>query len=233
QLTAASGALPTVTSAAFTVSPAAPASLAFTVQPSPALVNATIAPAVKVAVADAFGNSTPGASVALVLVGTGVLTGGGAVLADAAGVATFAALGVDRAGTFQVNATTGLVGPVASIAFTISCPAITVLPSSLPIGRLGTAYSHTITATGARPPYTFAVTAGALPPGTTLASTGLLSGFPTTAGVFAFTITGTSPGTGSCTGATAYSINVPVLPAAVTNLAATRLTAGNDASGIA
>src|SRR5262249_42245063 len=108
QLTAASGALPTVTSAAFTVSPAAPASLAFTVQPAPALVNATIAPAVKVAVADVFGNSTPGASVALVLVGTGVLTGGGAVLADAAGVATFAALGVDRAGTFQVNATTGL-----------------------------------------------------------------------------------------------------------------------------
>src|SRR5439155_1114861 len=60
----------------------------------------------------------------------------------------------------------------------------------------------------------------------------LLSGFPSVSGVFPFTVAATSASTGNCTGATPYSFNVPAPPAAVTDLAATRLGAGNDASGI-
>src|SRR5207248_3265091 len=56
QLTASSGTLASVTSTAFAVSPAAAASLAFTVQPSNVVAGVAVAPAVQIKVADAFGN---------------------------------------------------------------------------------------------------------------------------------------------------------------------------------
>src|SRR5207249_9264704 len=84
QLTAASGTVPRVTSAACPASPAAAASLAFTVQPSSVVAGVAIAPAAQIKVADAFGNGVPGASVSLALVGTGTLSGG-AVVSDARG----------------------------------------------------------------------------------------------------------------------------------------------------
>ena len=56
-------------------------------------------------------------------------------------------------------------------------------------GVVGAAYSETISAQGGTTPYTFAVFSGALPAGTTLApSTGIISGTPTTAGTFTFSI---------------------------------------------
>lgn len=48
-----------------------------------------------------------------------------------------------------------------------------------------------MTAPGGAAPYTYAVTAGALPAGVTLSSAGVLSGSPTQGGSFAFTITAT------------------------------------------
>jgi hypothetical protein len=52
------------------------------------------------------------------------------------------------------------------------------------------AYSETINAQGGSSPYTFAVTSGALPTGTTLnTSSGVISGTPSATGTFSFTIT--------------------------------------------
>ncbi len=59
-----------------------------------------------------------------------------------------------------------------------------------PSGSVGTAYSHTFTATGGTAPHTFAVQSGGLPSGLTLASSGILSGTPTAAGSFSFWIVG-------------------------------------------
>lgn len=63
-------------------------------------------------------------------------------------------------------------------------PAITSAAPASPV-IVGTAYSHTFTATGTPAP-TFAVTAGSLPPGLVLSSAGVLSGTATSAGTGSF-----------------------------------------------
>jgi Bacterial Ig-like domain/Calx-beta domain len=62
-------------------------------------------------------------------------------------------------------------------------------PISLPAATVGASYSQTMTpVVGTGPASNFAITAGALPAGLTLSSAGVLSGTPTAAGSFTFTI---------------------------------------------
>ncbi len=215
QLLASSGALTPVASASFTVSADAPAAISFQVQPTDVLVGATMAPAVQVKVADAFGNGVPSELVSLSLVGTGVLTGGDATATDANGIATFPGLSVDATGSKQLTATSGALTPATSASFTVDCPTITVTPASLPNGATGVAYSQALGATGGQAPYTFTVTLGSLPAGLTLDAGGLLSGTPTGDGQFDFTVRATDV-TG-CFGELTYSLvvcgTVAVLPA--------------------
>jgi hypothetical protein len=95
-----------------------------------------------------------------------------------------------------------------------SCPFITVSPPTLAAPVLGTPYSQTILASGGTAPYTFTVSSGALPPGLTLSSTGaataVISGTPTTAGPFSFTITATDAA--GCPGSRAYTLQVAAVP---------------------
>ncbi|MDX6511012.1 MAG: hypothetical protein QOE36_516 [Gaiellaceae bacterium] len=67
--------------------------------------------------------------------------------------------------------------------------ATTISPGVLPAGTTDTAYSQTLTGNGGTGPYTFSVTAGALPPGVTLSSAGVVSGTPTSSGNYNFTAT--------------------------------------------
>lgn len=87
---------------------------------------------------------------------------------------------------------------------------ITVSPATLPGGAVTAAYSQTLTASGGAGPYTFAVTAGALPAGLTLSPGGVLSGTPTAGGTFNLTVTATdsSPAPGPFTGSQAYTLTV-------------------------
>ncbi len=58
-----------------------------------------------------------------------------------------------------------------------------------PNGHVGTAYAHVFTFGGGTPPYSFLITVGILPPGLILnAGTAAVSGTPTTAGVYPFTV---------------------------------------------
>ena len=96
---------------------------------------------------------------------------------------------------------------------------VTVNPATLANGTVAAAYSQTVTASGGTGPYTFALTAGALPAGVTLSPAGVLSGTPTAGGTFNFTITATdnSPFPGPFTGSRAYTVTIAsptiVLPA--------------------
>jgi hypothetical protein len=69
-------------------------------------------------------------------------------------------------------------------------PSITT-GSALPGGTVGTAYQVTLAASGTNP-IAWSVTAGTLPSGLTLSASGALSGTPTTAGSYSFTVKATN-----------------------------------------
>jgi hypothetical protein len=101
----------------------------------------------------------------------------------------------------------------------VGCPAITVNPATIPAATAGTPYGPvSLTATGGTPPHTFAVTAGALPPGLILSTDGVISGTPTQSGSFTVTITATDAV--GCQGSRIYSVvvNCPVITIAPATL---------------
>ncbi|MEO8613106.1 MAG: putative Ig domain-containing protein, partial [Chloroflexota bacterium] len=128
------------------------------------------------------------------------------------------------AGTFPFTVTVtdslGATG-VQPYNLTIDPTAIVVTPPTLPGGSVGVVYNQTISATGGSGSYTnFAVTAGSLPPPLNLDPiTGALTGTPTTAGTFPFTVTVTD--SLGATGVQPYSVTInsaiTVTPATLPN----------------
>ena len=64
----------------------------------------------------------------------------------------------------------------------------TITTSSLPPATVGQLYAVGLSAVGGAQPYTWSYT-GNLPPGLTLSSGGTIAGYPTTPGIYAFTVT--------------------------------------------
>jgi hypothetical protein len=97
------------------------------------------------------------------------------------------------AGTFdftaQVVDSSGLVG---ANTITVNC-SITIIPlptlaCASSTGQVGSPYSSALVGSGGVPPYTFSIISGSLPPVLNLnATTGAITGTPTTAGSFNFT----------------------------------------------
>ncbi|HEY6064849.1 MAG TPA: choice-of-anchor L domain-containing protein, partial [Thermoanaerobaculia bacterium] len=75
-----------------------------------------------------------------------------------------------------------------TLSITGGCGALAISPSVLFEGFVGVAYNRTLHGVGGFAPYTFSVTSGALPPGLSLSSSGVISGTPTAAGSFTFRI---------------------------------------------
>jgi Ice-binding-like/Putative Ig domain/IPTL-CTERM motif len=122
----------------------------------------------------------------------------GIVIADAsitlgssANLAGQALAGTGATGAVTMAGSGGNTISGCSVLLGPPCPTITLAPPTLPVGRVGVAYSQQITATGGTGSYTFSVASGTLPAGLTLSSGGLLSGTPTTAGSSPVTIAAT------------------------------------------
>lgn len=111
------------------------------------------------------------------------------------------------AGAVQVRVVS--LGIAGTVNYTYnSGPAL--LPQPPPSGEVAVAYSDQLVVTGGTSPFAWTVSAGSLPPGITLSSGGgLLSGKPTTAGTYAFTVKVTDSASLSAT----IDLTLTVIPA--------------------
>jgi sugar lactone lactonase YvrE len=73
-------------------------------------------------------------------------------------------------------------------SLTIAATSLTISPTTLPAGTARVLYSQTISASGGTSPYAYSIVTGSLPAGLTLSSSGVLSGTPTAAGTFNFSV---------------------------------------------
>ncbi|MFD0941555.1 YDG domain-containing protein [Pedobacter boryungensis] len=118
----------------------------------------------------------------------------------------------------------------ASYAYSLTVGAPTLaLTASVPNGTVNTAYTQTLATTGGTAPYTYAVTAGALPSGLTLSAAGVISGTPTLGGTFNFTVTTTdaSIGTGPYSTTKAYALVIDPTVQTITFAASASKTYGD------
>ncbi len=139
-LTASASSLTGATSAGFNITPGAASRLFFTVQPSTAVVDVAISPAVEVTARDAFGNTATGftgnVTVAIGANPGGATLSGTTTVGAVAGVATFANLSLNRTanGYTLTASSSGLTGATSDafnvIPGTATQLAFTVQPSN-------------------------------------------------------------------------------------------------------
>jgi subtilisin-like proprotein convertase family protein len=131
-------------------------------------------------------------------------------------LSSFNGLGVNGSWTlFLADLSVGEESTLVSWDLTLdvvgSCPALTLSASPLPVGLVGSVYSNVVAAGGGASPYTYVVSGGSPPTGLSLATNGVLSGTPTTNGVFNFTVGVTDAN--SCPGSSNYTVTVqPAYP---------------------
>lgn len=190
ELTASATGLTSATTAAFTVSPGAPAKLAFMVEPSAVTAGATFAPAVQVAVVDTLANPVTSATACVGLSitsgtgATGAVLGGTATVDVLSGIATFSDLTLDRVGPgYTLTATapdlTGAVsttfpvtpGAASKLVFTVE-PSTDVAGTAIhPAVQVTVQDAQGNTATSASASVTVALASGTGAAGAVLAGT--------------------------------------------------------------
>ena len=106
------------------------------------------------------------------------LSGGGTILGTPNTTGTF---------DFTVKAKNSVGSDTKALSITILAPPIITTMNNLPKGSIGIEYNKTLVANGTLP-ITWSIANGSLPDGLTLSQDGLISGIPSTAGTFNFTV---------------------------------------------
>ncbi len=120
-------------------------------------------------------------------------------------------------GTFQAfayNSTQMLID-----IFSFLAPPVTITTTSLPVGSVGQPYQAQLMASGGLPPYSWNIASGNLPPGLALnASSGAITGTPTSSGLFPFTMQVTDSQNNTASAQLSIAISSGVLMITTTQL---------------
>ena len=129
-----------------------------------------------------------------------------------------ASSGAGAALTFKA---TDIYGCSTTINYNLKiCPIITVTPTTLPVGTVGSVYSSSITSSGGATPVTYAIASGTLPAGLTMSSAGVISGTPTTSNGAGVSFTVTATDANGCPGTLTTSLKIcPVIALSPATLA--------------
>ncbi|PYT64569.1 MAG: hypothetical protein DMG42_34505, partial [Acidobacteria bacterium] len=93
--------------------------------------------------------------------------------------------------------------------------ALQITTSQLPSGILSKSYGATLSASGGTTPYAWSLASGSLPAGLTLSSAGTISGTPTSAGSFPFTVQVTDTASHSASANLSVNVGNPVVSVAI------------------
>jgi Domain of unknown function (DUF4082)/Putative Ig domain len=115
------------------------------------------------------------------------------------------------------------------VAYTSTASAgLQVTTAQLPGGTVSSAYGATLSATGGSAPYTWSLLSGALPAGLSLSTAGTVSGTPTLAGSFPFTVQVKDAAGQSASASLAIAVNSNTLGAGCTLYASPSGSASNS-----
>lgn len=103
-----------------------------------------------------------------------------------------------------------VIGLMAFTGLRASAATLTVSTASLPPGEVGVSYAQVLAASGGPGAYTWAVTSGSAPGGTTIDSSGAIIGTPSTAGIYNFTVRVTDSTTATATRAMSITVQPQV-----------------------
>lgn len=116
-----------------------------------------------------------------------------------------------------------------SFSVNVAEPQITLQPTTVPNGTRGVGYtSTTLSATGGAGPYAFSVSAGSLPNGLSLSPGGVLSGTPTTANTFNFTVRATD--VNGISGIASYTVVISAPPLSISTTSLNAMAYGQPTS---
>ncbi len=115
-----------------------------------------------------------------------------------------------QSGVFTIQASVmDALGGVGSGTYTLNVSdanTLTISPAALSSGTAGNFYSQSLTATGGSGNYNFSVASGSLPAGLSLSPAGVLSGTPTSAGEYRFSIEVTDTSDPALAGTQSYQL---------------------------
>ena len=215
---AGSGGVYTVTVIATNSTASASVPYVLTVNQPPAL-NGPTAPRFNINVAGSVMYTTTGFPVPAIT-RTGGLPSGLTFVDNGDGTATLSgtpAFGTGGNYPITITAANGVGVPsVLNVTIVVVAP-LAVTTTSLPNGSVGVAYSQVLAANGGQTPYTWSLSAGALPAGLALSAGGTISGSPTgPVGTFSFTVKVTDSLAPAQTATKALSITIGKGPTTLT-----------------